>query len=64
VLHDVDGGTWVYELTAQHRYARRRVAVRRVSGETAILDQGPAPGAKIVMQGASELFGTEFGAGK
>jgi multidrug efflux pump subunit AcrA (membrane-fusion protein) len=64
VLHDVDGGTWVYVQTEPHRYVRRRVSVRRVSGDVAILEQGPTPGTKVVIQGASELFGTEFGAGK
>lgn len=64
VLHDVDGGAWVYVQTEPHRYVRRRVSVRRVSGDVAILDQGPTPGTKVVVQGASELFGTEFGAGK
>ena len=64
VLHDVDGGAWVYEQTSEHHYVRRRVSVRRVDGKVAILAQGPIPGAKVVIQGASELFGTEFGAGK
>lgn len=64
VLHDVDGGTWVYVMTEPHRYVRQRVSVRRVSGDVAILDQSPKPGTKVVIQGASELFGTEFGAGK
>lgn len=64
VLHDVDGGTWVYIQTEPRRYVRQRVSVRRVSDDVAILDQGPAPGTKVVIQGASELFGTEFGAGK
>lgn len=64
VLHDVDSGSWVYVQTEPHRYVRQRVSVRRVSGDVAILDRGPMPGTKIVIQGASELFGTEFGAGK
>lgn len=64
VLHDVDGGTWVYEMIQPHRYVRRRVSVRRVEGNVAILAQGPAEGTKVVVQGAAELFGTEFGAGK
>lgn len=64
VLHDVDGGAWLYEMIEPHRYIRRRISVRRVEGQTAILAQGPAEGTKVVVQGASELFGTEFGAGK
>jgi RND family efflux transporter MFP subunit len=64
VLHDVDGGSWVYEVVEPHKYVRRRVAVRRVDGDTAILAQGPTAGTQVVVQGASELFGSEFGAGK
>ena len=30
----------------------------------AVLAQGPAPGTRVVTDGAAELFGTEFGAGK
>jgi RND family efflux transporter MFP subunit len=64
VLHDVHGGTWVYENKAEHVYARRPVLVREVVGELAALERGPAPGTKVVTAGASELFGTEFGTGK
>lgn len=64
VLHDVHGGTWVYENTAEHVYTRRAVLVREVVGTLAALERGPAPGTKIVTTGASELFGTEFGTGK
>lgn len=64
VLHDVDGGTWVYEAPGSGRYVRRRVAVRRVNGDMAALESGLSVGTKIVTTGASELFGTEFGPGK
>ena len=64
VLHDINGGTWVYELTAPHTYVRRRVAVRYVADGLAVLQDGPTVGAKIVTVGAVELFGTEFGFAK
>ncbi len=64
VLHDVQGGAWVYENTAPQTFQRRRVEVRRVNGDLAVLSHGPNVGAKIVTAGAAELFGTEFGAGK
>jgi RND family efflux transporter MFP subunit len=64
VVYDVDGGTWVYEATAAHVFARRRVEVRRVDGSLAVLSGGPAPGTRVVSQGAAELFGTELGHGK
>ena len=64
VLHDIHGGQWVYEQTSEHHYTRRRVSVKRLSGGDAVLASGPAPGSKIVTDGATELFGTEFMTGK
>ena len=64
VLYDIHGGTWVYENTAPQAFTRRRVEVRYVNGNDAVLARGPKPGAKIVTAGAAELFGTEFGIGK
>lgn len=64
ILYDVYGGTWVYENTAPQTFVRRRVEVRDALGELAALSRGPAIGAKVVTDGAAELFGTEFGAGK
>jgi membrane fusion protein, heavy metal efflux system len=64
VLHDINGGAWVYENTAPQLYVRRRVEVRRVVGSLAVLARGPAVGAKVVTAGAAEIFGTEFGTEK
>lgn len=64
VLYDIHGAAWVYENTAPHAFVRRRVEVRRVAGDLAVLERGPAVGARIVTAGAAELFGTELGSGK
>jgi RND family efflux transporter MFP subunit len=64
ILHDAHGGTWVYEQLAPRTYARRRVEVLYVDLPSAVLERGPEPGAKVVTDGAVELFGTEFGVGK
>lgn len=61
VIHDIHGGTWVYEQTAERTFVRRRVVVRYVVDDVAVLASGPAPGAKVVGAGAAELFGTETG---
>jgi hypothetical protein len=45
-------------------FARRRVEVARVAGGVVVLSAGPKIGTRIVTDGAVELFGTEFGAGK
>jgi multidrug efflux pump subunit AcrA (membrane-fusion protein) len=60
VVHDINGGTWVYENVGEHKFSRKRVQVKYVLDETAVLERGPAVGAKIVTEGAAELFGTEF----
>ena len=64
VLRDIHGGEWVYERKGTNAYARRRVAVVRVSGKDAVLDIGPPDGAAVVTEGSAELFGTEFVTGK
>jgi len=64
VLHDIHGGQWVYEQTAEHTYTRRRIQVARLAGDEAVLASGPPVGSKIVTDGSAELFGTEFMTGK
>lgn len=63
VLHDVHGTQWVYERVEEHAFQRRRVLVRYVDGDTAVLARGPEEGTIVVVDGVAELFGTEFGAG-
>lgn len=64
IIRDVHGGEWVYENVAERQYARRRVEVRYVTGSQAVLARGPVAGTQVVITGAAELFGTEFGGGK
>ena len=64
VLFDIYGGGWVYEEVGPQTFVRRRVEVEFVSGADAVLANGPEPGTKLVTDGATELFGTEFGFGK
>lgn len=64
VLHDINGGQWVYEQTSEHTYTRRRIQVARLAGADAILSSGPPTGTKVVTDGSAELFGTEFMTGK
>lgn len=66
ILHDIHGGTWVYERTAPQVYVRRRVRVEDIRGDLALLEasSAPATGARIVTAGAIELFAVELGVGK
>jgi len=64
LLHDAYGGTWVYVAREPQVYARVRVTVADIIGTYALLSQGPPPNARVVLDGAAELFGVEFGVGK
>jgi multidrug efflux pump subunit AcrA (membrane-fusion protein) len=64
VLHDVHGGEWIYEHVGPHAYSRRRIQVRHVTDGLAALTNAPPPGTPVVIEGAAELFSTEFGVGK
>jgi len=64
IVHDIYGGNWVYEKTAPQTYVRRRVEVRSVVQQNAVLGMGPAPGTDVAIEGVAELYGTEFGFGK
>ncbi|MGC4007454.1 MAG: efflux RND transporter periplasmic adaptor subunit [Pirellulales bacterium] len=64
ILHDLQGGTWVYEATGPRSYRRRRVVVRYTVDGVAVLAAGPNVGTAIVTEGAVELFGAETGFSK
>ena len=64
VLRDIHGTAWVYVKIDEHEFRRERVAVEFNTEDLAVLSLGPDEGAQVVVDGAAELFGTEFGAGK
>ena len=64
VLRDIYGTGWVYVKSGENEFRRERVAVTFTTDELAVLSLGPEVGTDVVVDGAAELFGTEFGAGK
>ncbi len=64
VLRDIHGTAWVYVRRAEQTFERQRVEVQFTTADLSVLSRGPAPGTEVVVDGAAELFGTEFGAGK
>ena len=42
----------------------RRISIGHVENDRAVLAESPQAGTLVVTDGAAELFGTEFGAGK
>lgn len=63
VLYDPKGTTWVYTNPQPLVFVRAPIRVDRIVGNEAILVEGPAVGTLVVVVGAPELFGTEFGIG-
>lgn len=64
VLRDIYGTGWVYVQSGENEFRRERVAVTFTTDDLAVLSLGPEVGTEVVVDGAAELFGTEFGAGK
>lgn len=64
ILYDIHGGVWVYVHQAPLTYRRQRVELLETAGQIAYLSRGVKAGMNVVTQGAAELFGTEFGAGR
>ena len=64
ILRDIHGVAWVYVKSAEHTYERHRAEVHFTTNELSVLSRGPDAGTSVVVDGAAELFGTEFGAGK
>lgn len=64
VLRDIHGFAWVYTNPEPHVFQRARVEIEFTTSELSVLSRGPAEGTSVVVDGAAELFGTEFGAGK
>lgn len=63
LLYDPHGATWVYVETEPLVYVRHEVSVEHVDGGEAMLYDGPAVGARVVMVGSAELYGIETGIG-
>ena len=63
VLYDLTGGTWVYVHIAPMSFVREPVKIDTIKGENVYLNDGPAPGTKLLASGVPQVFGTEVGVG-
>jgi hypothetical protein len=61
LLYDPNGETWTYTNPAPLVYQRADVEVARIAGTSAVLSKGPAAGTRVVTEGATELWGVEYG---
>ena len=63
-LTDLNGETWTYTNPEPLVFVRHRVTVEYISGDLAVLLDGPPAGTSVVTVGAAELFGAELGVGR
>lgn len=63
VVYDPNGKPFAYTVVRPGVYTRVPLVVDDVRDDVALLDDGPAPGARVVTTGAQELWGAETGVG-
>jgi hypothetical protein len=64
VVYDPNGGSWTYTQPALRAFVREPVVIDHVTGNDAFLDSGPPAGTPVVVVGAPELLGCEYGVGE
>lgn len=60
VVYYLDGSTWTYTQTGDHKYQRAPITVAGIAGDVATLTAGPAVGTPVVVVGAPEVLGAEL----
>ena len=63
VVYDKDGSTWVYTNPQPLTYVRQAIVVELISGDAAVLKEGPEVGMQVATTGAPQLYGAEKGVG-
>jgi hypothetical protein len=63
VVYDKDGSTWVYTNPQPLTYIRHAIIVELISGDDAVLKEGPDIGMQVATTGAPQLYGAEKGVG-
>jgi hypothetical protein len=63
VIYETDGSTWVYTSPEPLVFVRMAITVEKISGDIAILTEGPEVGTQVVSVGGAMLYGTEHGVG-
>lgn len=64
LVYDAQGNAWVYARTAPQTFERLHVELAEAGADSVVVARGVAVGAEVVVRGAMELWGVEFGAGK
>jgi hypothetical protein len=61
VLYDPNGETWTYTNPKPLVFQRADISVARIDGNSAVLVTGPRVGTSVVTDGATEIWGVEYG---
>lgn len=61
VLYDPNGDTWTYTNPRPLAFVRQDISVDRIEGNSAVLSAGPPVGMAVVIVGADEIWGVEYG---
>ncbi|HYY87762.1 MAG TPA: hypothetical protein VFA49_03130 [Chloroflexota bacterium] len=64
VVYDKTGATWVYTAAEPLTFVRHGISLGAITGDLALLKEGPPPGTQVVTVGVAQLYGVEFGVGK
>jgi hypothetical protein len=64
VLYGPKGETWSYTNPEPLVYIRQSISIDHIAGDLAVLSVGPEVGMKVVIVGASMLYGAEVGVSK
>ncbi len=60
VIYDVEGEAWVYTNPTPLTFVRAGIDVDSITGDIAVLSEGPPVGTMVVTVGGAELYGAEF----
>ncbi len=63
LIYDPKGQTWVYTSPQPRTFVRHKVDVDRITGDLAILNDGPPVGTSIASVAVAEIYGAEFKVG-
>ena len=61
LLYDPNGSTWTYTNPRRLVFQRQDISVARIDGDSVVLTKGPRAGTKVVTEGATEIWGVEYG---
>jgi hypothetical protein len=59
IIYDTEGNTWTYTNPQPLIFLRHSITVESITGDQAVLSDGPPTGTAVVTVGAEELYGSE-----